>query len=151
MVTTKLTSNKAALWTLVGVVGTGIMGGMSTMFYIGRESVTRSDLADCRTDIKMQINKDIQDTKERVKDQIEVGVAEVKVEVADVKAEIGNIRREVGEIKGEVGEIKGELGVVKGMLTGEVGVFNGELTSMKHKLKHLDDTIQKLNCQDNTA
>ena len=83
------------------MVGTG----MSAIFYLGREVVTCADLADCWTDIKMQINKATQDTEERIKDEIKVKVAEVKA---------------------EVGKIKGELGVVKGMLRGEVAVVKGD-------------------------
>ena len=113
----RLTSK--AFWALLGMVGTG----MSAIFYLGREVVTCADLPDCRNDIKMQINKATQDTKERLKDKIKVKVAEVKA---------------------EVGDIKGELGVVKGMLRGEVGVVKGELTTMKSELQHLDDTIQEL-------
>ena len=36
---------------------------MSAIFYLGREVVTRANLADCWTDIKMKIDKETQDTE----------------------------------------------------------------------------------------
>ena len=61
---------------------------MSAISYLGREVVTRADLADCQTDLKMKIDKETQDTEQRIKDEIKVKIAEVKVKVAEVKAEV---------------------------------------------------------------
>ena len=73
------------------------------MFYVGREVVTRRDLAseltDFRTDIKLKIDKETKNLNRRFQDDLKVNMAEIKAIIADVKADVGHIKTELGDIK----------------------------------------------------
>ena len=113
-----------AFWTLIGKFGTGI----SALFCVAREIMTRADLEESQTEINMHIDQAIQDTKARIK---------------------AKIKGEVGEIKGEVGKVKGELKGRKGEIQGKIESVDRKVEDLAGKIQSLDATIQDCNLQDN--